>query len=170
MESDECQFSSTPILVFWQIELNLYSCYPLFPLCFKKIIYSFYRSMFHSFLTTAICIYLCSAENVLFQFLIFGFISHAIRILVTTHFQKVSSKRYRFRNNIFPLYKLKCFAMSIRWQRNFCSLEKILDFGKDFLLKNFCLKLLVVQKIKWFIQHEAFVFHDLISNSPFKVL
>ena len=72
---------------FYQIELNLYSCYPLFPLCFKILFILFiYQCNVHSFLKIAICIYLCFAENVLFQFLVVGFISHAIRILVTTPF------------------------------------------------------------------------------------
>ena len=169
MESDGCWVSLTAILFFYQIELNLYSCYPLFPLCFKKLFILFIDQCFTSF------------SHQLFAFIFvlqrtfyFSFSSLVLSVTrseyLSRHFQKVSSKRYRFRNNIFPLYKLKCFAMSIRWQRNFCSLEKILDFGKDFLLKNFCLKLVIVQKIKRFIQHEAFVFHDLISNSPFKVL
>ena len=169
MESDGCQFSSAPILVFWQIELNLYSCYPLFPLCFKKLFILFIDQCFTPSLQQLFAFIFVLQRTFYFSF-------SSLVLLVTRseylsrHFQKVSSKRYRFRNNIFPLYKLKCFAMSIRWQRNFCSLEKILDFGKDFLLKNFCLKLVIVQKIKRFIQHEAFVFHDLISNSPFKVL
>ena len=166
MESDGCQFSSTPILVFWQIELNLYSCYPLFPLCFKKLFIPFIDQCFTPSLQQLFAFIFVLQRTFYFSF-------SSLVLLVTRseylarHFQKVSSKRYRFRNNIFPLYKLKCFAMSIRWQRNFCSLEKILDFGKDFLLKNFCLKLVIVQKIKRFIQHEAFVFHDLTSNSPF---
>ena len=170
MESDGCWVSLTAILFFfYQIELNLYSCYPLFPLCFKKLFILFIDQCFTPSLQQLFAFIFVLQRTFYFSF-------SSLVLLVTRseylsrHFQKVSSKRYRFRNNIFPLYKLKCFAMSIRWQRNFCNLEKILDFGKDFLLKNFCLKLVVVQKIKRFIQHEAFVFHDLISNSPFKVL
>ena len=118
-------------LVFWQIELNLYSCYPLFPLCFKKLFILFIDQCFTSF------------SHQLFAFIFvlqrtfyFSFSSLVLSVTrseyLSRHFQKVSSKRYRFRNNIFPLYKLKCFAMNIRWQRNFCNLEKILDLVKIF--------------------------------------
>ena len=115
---------------FYQIELNLYSCYSLFPLCFKNLFILFIDQCFTSF------------SHQLFAFIFvlqrtfyFSFSSLVLSVTrseyLSRHFQKVSSKRYRFRNNIFPLYKLKCFVMSIRWQRNFCNLEKILDFCEE---------------------------------------
>ena len=124
MESDGCWVSLTAILFFfYQIKLNLYSCYPLFPLCFKNLFILFIDQCFTSFSQQ-----LFAFIFVLQRTFYFSFSSLVLSVTrseyLSRHFQKVSSKRYRFRNNIFPLYKLKCFAMNTRWQRNFYNLEK----------------------------------------------
>ena len=67
-----------------RIELKLYTWYSLFSLWFKK--YFFHLLSFDVFLTVAVCIYLCFAENVIFQFLTFGFINHTTRILRKSRF------------------------------------------------------------------------------------
>ena len=59
------------------IELNLFTWYPLFPLCFI-IPFFFNLSNFHVFLTITICIYLCFAEKILFHFL--PLVSSVIRL------------------------------------------------------------------------------------------
>ena len=67
-----------------KIELKLYTWYPLFSLWFKKSY--FHLLSFDVFLTVAVCIYLCFAGNVIFQFLTFGFINHTTRILRKSRF------------------------------------------------------------------------------------
>ena len=77
-----------------KIELKLYTWYPLFSLWFKK---SFFHLLsFDVFLTIAICIYLCFAEKVLFQFLTFGFINHTTRIFKKSRFifKRLVVKKY----------------------------------------------------------------------------
>ena len=74
---------------FFFIKLNLVFILVIRCSLFVLKYYLFFLSinaMIHFFLKIAICIYLCFAENVLFQFLVVGFISHAIRIPITTLF------------------------------------------------------------------------------------
>ena len=58
------------------IELNLFTWYPLFPLCFRIPFFLTYQ-IFTSFLFP-ICIYLCFAEKILFHFL--PLVSSVIRL------------------------------------------------------------------------------------------
>ena len=106
---------------YLQIELNLYSWLPFFSLrfinFFTSILLLFYRSVY-VFLTIAICIYLCFAEKLLFQFLTFGFISHTTRISNKTSFlcKRLVVKYYL--ETIFPvLQNWNFFALDIQSQR-----------------------------------------------------
>ena len=52
----------------------------------SKVFFVDCQSNLYRALTLAICIYLCFAGKVLFQFLAFGFISHAFRTLNKARF------------------------------------------------------------------------------------
>ena len=106
---------------YLQIELNLYSWLPFFSLrfinFFSSILLLFYRSVY-VFLTIAICIYLCFAEKLLFQFLTFGFISHTTRISNKANFLCKSLVVKYYLETIFPvLQNWNFFALDIQSQR-----------------------------------------------------
>ena len=63
-------------------------------------------------------IYLCSAGEVVFRFLPFGFINHTTRISNKTSFLcKRLVVKNKFRYNLSRFTKLKCFALDIQSQR-----------------------------------------------------
>ena len=82
----------------------------------SPILLLFYRC-FHVFLTIAICIYLCFAGEVVFQFFAFCFISHTTRISNNKSFLcKRLVVKNKFRKNLSRFTKLKCFSLDIQSQ------------------------------------------------------
>ena len=84
------QVPERPFFVFCTNRAQSLYLVTVFPYSIHKFFYSpilllFYRS-FDVFLTIAVCIYLCSAGEVVFRFLPFGIINHTTRISNKTSF------------------------------------------------------------------------------------
>ena len=139
------QVPTRPFCCSVQIKLNLYTWWPFLP-----NLLLFYRR-FHVFLTIAICNYLCFAGEVVFRFLAFGFISHTTRISNKTSFlcKRLVVKKINL-ETIFPALQ-NWNVLHWTFKAREFSLEIILDYGKDLLLKTWP-QLIIVCKIKWWTQ------------------
>ena len=113
------RFLKAPFFVHYKSSsaLDLVTVFPSSVHQFSSPILLLFYRCFHVFLTIAICIYLCFAGEVVFQFFAFGFISHTTRISNNTSFLcKRLVVKNKFRNNLSRFTKLKCFSLDIQSQ------------------------------------------------------
>ena len=110
-----------PFFLFFTSRVQFLQLVTVFPSSvhqyFVPILLLFYRSVFVSLIIT-ICIHLCFADKLLFQFLTFGFISHTTRISNKTSFLCKSLVVKYYLETIFPvLQNWNFFALDIQSQR-----------------------------------------------------